>query len=82
VHIIGVEPNEASEASAPNASSAGTGHFDHMAFLATDWPKMRARLRQHGVDYIERTVPVLGLHQVFLVDPSGVRIELSYEIAS
>ena len=28
--------------------------------------------------YFERTVPVLGLHQVFIKDPNGVTIELNF----
>jgi hypothetical protein len=39
---------------------------------------MRARLARHGVPYRERTVPDLGLHQVFFEDPSQVTIELNY----
>ena len=27
---------------------------------------------------LERTVPVLGLHQVFIKDPNGVTIELNF----
>jgi hypothetical protein len=30
------------------------------------------------VPYRERTVPSLGLHQVFFEDPSAVTIELNY----
>jgi hypothetical protein len=30
---------------------------------------------------VERTVPSLGLRQVFLTDPSGVTIELNYPAA-
>ena len=39
---------------------------------------MVARCAQHGVPIRERTVPSLGLHQVFMEDPSGVTIELNY----
>jgi hypothetical protein len=42
---------------------------------------MRARLKRHGIAYRERTVPTLGLHQVFLEDPSSVTIELNYPAA-
>jgi hypothetical protein len=30
------------------------------------------------VPYRERTVPGLGLHQLFIEDPSGITIELNY----
>jgi hypothetical protein len=39
---------------------------------------MRTRLLELKLDFHERTVPSLGLHQVFLQDPAGVTIELNY----
>lgn len=56
----------------------GTGALDHIAFLATDLAALRQRLDRLGVQRQERTVPALGLHQVFISDPSGVTIELNF----
>jgi catechol 2,3-dioxygenase-like lactoylglutathione lyase family enzyme len=56
----------------------GSGSVDHLAFLATDWPGTRQRCDAFGVPYREQLVPTLHLFQVFLVDPSGVTIELNY----
>jgi catechol 2,3-dioxygenase-like lactoylglutathione lyase family enzyme len=56
----------------------GSGSVDHIAFLATDWPGMRQRCDSLGVSYHEQPVLSLGQLQVFLVDPSGVTIELNY----
>src|SRR5882724_3292258 len=56
----------------------GSGSVDHIAFLATDWPGMRQRCDALGVPYRVQRVPSLNLIQVFLVDPSGVTIELNY----
>lgn len=83
VHIIGVDPDDPSGLTRylgdkPIDAMGGTGTFDHIAFLANGWPAMRERCRVAGVRYEERTVPSLGLHQVFVVDPSGVTIELNY----
>lgn len=39
------------------------------------------RLRESGVEPRERTVPVLGLHQVFVDDPNGVVVELNFPAA-
>jgi len=39
---------------------------------------MRSRLATHRIRYRERTVPDLGIHQVFFEDPSEVTIELNY----
>jgi catechol 2,3-dioxygenase-like lactoylglutathione lyase family enzyme len=60
------------------ALEQGTGNLDHIVFLATDLPETYARLKSAGVDFRERTVPSLDLHQVFLEDPSGVTIELNF----
>ena len=42
---------------------------------------MIARLDRLGVARRERTVPRLGLQQVFLDDPNGVVVELNYPMA-
>lgn len=82
VHIIGVDPDDPSGLSAYLGDKAqpasGTGTLDHIAFLATGVREMWATLRAAGIPWRDRTVPSLGLHQVFLEDPSGVTIELNY----
>lgn len=85
VHIIadGADDREALAAYlGARESDAGGGPLDHIAFLATDWPSMRDHIEGLGVAYRERAVPDLGLHQVFLEDPSGVTIELNYPDAT
>lgn len=59
----------------------GTGTVDHMAFAATGLADMRERLKRLEVPHRERSVPSLGLHQVFFEDPSSVTIELNYPAA-
>lgn len=59
----------------------GTGTVDHMAFAATGLAEMRQRLKRLNIAHRERTVPSLGLHQVFFEDPSSVTIELNYPAA-
>ncbi len=83
VHIIGIDPNdpeglEAYLGDKDPASLSGTGIVDHIAFTATDLADMRRRCEQLAVATRERTVPALGMHQLFLEDPSGVTIELNY----
>ena len=56
----------------------GTGALDHVAFAATGRAAMIDRCQRHNVSYLERAVPLLGLHQVFIKDPDGVTIELNY----
>lgn len=83
VHIIGIDPANPEGlkqylGDRDPSTLHGTGTVDHMAFTASGLPEMRARLARHGVPYRERTVPDLGLHQVFFEDPSQVTIELNY----
>jgi hypothetical protein len=42
---------------------------------------MRATLARLGVAATERTVPGIGLHQVFVNDPNGIVVELNYPAA-
>lgn len=83
VHLVGVDPDnpdaltEYLDARAMESLS-GSGAVDHIAFSATGVADMRARLRRLGIAFRERTVPSLGLHQLFVQDPSDVTLELNY----
>jgi len=86
VHIIGVDLNNPEGlkeylGERDLSSLQGSGTVDHMAFRATGLAEMRTRLQENNVAYRERTVPSLGLHQVFLEDPSAVTIELNFPAA-
>ena len=86
VHIIGIDPNDPQGlkdylGDRDVTSLQGTGTVDHMAFVATGLADMRARLQNHDIAFRERTVPSLGIHQVFFEDPSGVTLELNYPAA-
>jgi catechol 2,3-dioxygenase-like lactoylglutathione lyase family enzyme len=85
VHIIGIDLNDPSglaEYLGEKAEDAlvGGGAVDHVAFTATDLPDMYRRLKAMNLPYRERTVPGLGLHQLFLEDPSGITIELNFPL--
>lgn len=56
----------------------GTGALDHIAFITSDWQQFRTRCERLRVAYTRRVVPALGLLQVFVVDPSGVTVELNF----
>jgi catechol 2,3-dioxygenase-like lactoylglutathione lyase family enzyme len=83
VHIIGIDRDDPQGlkdylGDKEEAALSGTGAVDHVAFLATGLGDMRARLAARGDPYTERTVPSLGLYQLFVQDPSGVTVELNY----
>ncbi|KER68476.1 glyoxalase [Burkholderia cepacia] len=82
VHIIGIDPNDPEGLIAylgdKDLPQTGTGTVDHIAFLATGLEQFWAKLRDAGYAWRDRTVPSLGLHQVFVEDPSGVTIEVNF----
>jgi len=86
VHILGVDRNDPEGlkrylGERDEASLQGTGVVDHVAFFATGLADTLARLQAAGMACRERTVPLLGLHQVFVDDPNGVVVELNFPAA-
>lgn len=57
-----------------------TGPLDHISFRAHDLEATRAQLRDAGIAFDEAPVPEWPLHQVFLRDPSGMKIELTFDL--
>jgi catechol 2,3-dioxygenase-like lactoylglutathione lyase family enzyme len=60
--------------SSPAAGS--TGAIDHIAFSATDYDELKARLAENNVSAVENEIPGV-MRQLFVRDPNGVRIELN-----
>ncbi len=60
-----------------SAASPGTGPFDHVAFNATDFDAVRARLEGQNVPVHVNVVPGVGLRQLFVFDPNGVKVEIN-----
>lgn len=83
VHVIGMDLNDPVGlkqylGDRDMSSLNGSGAVDHIAFFADGLSTMLAHLETHGVTVRERTVPSIGLHQIFLDDPNGVVIEINY----
>lgn len=83
VHIIGMDKNDPAGlkkylGERDASSMLGSGAVDHIAFFATGLEGMLGHLKTLGVAFRERTVPSIGLHQLFLDDPTGIVIELNY----
>jgi catechol 2,3-dioxygenase-like lactoylglutathione lyase family enzyme len=78
VHIIGID---AKDPEGLKKYLGDRGAVDHVAFFADGLANMLAHLKTLGIEPRERTVPSIGLHQLFLDDPSGVVVELNYPAA-
>lgn len=61
-----------------SSGERGSGMVDHVAFNGTDFDAMAARLRALGIEAHRNDVADIGLKQLFLVDPSGIKIELNF----
>jgi catechol 2,3-dioxygenase-like lactoylglutathione lyase family enzyme len=55
----------------------GTGAVDHLAFNGTDYDEVVSRLERYGVEVARNEVPGIGMRQLFLTDPNGVKIEIN-----
>ena len=60
------------------ASEAGTGALDHIAFRATGLRQMLEHLKREKVAFTQRRANGQALFQLFLYDPNGIKIELNY----
>ena len=57
--------------------ASGTGALDHIAFNAVDCASVKARLAASGVEFAVNEVPDIGLTQLFLHDPNGLKVEIN-----
>jgi catechol 2,3-dioxygenase-like lactoylglutathione lyase family enzyme len=84
VHVMGVDRDNPQAlidymgGAEPDTQQGNTGALDHVALAVTGRAGMIERCHRNNVSYFERTVPAVGLHQVFIKDPNGVTIELNF----
>lgn len=55
-----------------------TGAIHHVALKATGLDGMTERLERSGIAYAKTVVPDLGVTQLFVDDPNGVKLELNF----
>ena len=60
--------------------AGGKTALDHIAFRGIDLEARRERLARLGIESQEAPVPDWPLHQLFIHDPTGLRIELTFEL--
>ena len=57
----------------------GTAAIDHVSLTATGFHEFRERIASFGLDWREFIVPGTSLWQLFVYDPSGVQLELTFD---
>ena len=74
IHLVESGQDESSE------TGKGTGFLDHVAFRTADPDPILERLDARGVAYSIHTVPGSETRQVFLEDPAGTRLEITFDL--
>jgi len=64
-----------------SSKAPGTGPVDHIAFNATDYDAMLAKIESRGIDYSRNLLDEIGLRQIFIKDPNGVTLEINFRSA-
>ena len=62
----------------PRRRSDDTGSLDHVAFDCQGHDRIVATLEEMGAAYDCNFVAAIGLRQIFVKDPNGVRLELNF----
>ena len=55
------------------------GQLDHISFRSTGMASQRERLRKFGLEFEEADVPSSPIQQIFVRDPAGILVELTYD---
>ena len=55
-----------------------TGTIDHIAFKADDLDSFIKNLNEKGIEWSYRKIPDMDVHQIFVYDPNGVKIEFNF----
>ena len=61
-------------------SSSEQPTIDHIAFRATNIKKIKIHLENSNISYEEKFTPDNKVHQIFTLDPNGIKIELSKKL--
>ena len=75
IHIYAGGPALGPEGKAP----AGTAAIDHVSLSCSGYHSYVSRFKVAGLDWREFIVPGSSLWQLFVYDPSGVQLELTFE---
>ncbi len=68
-------------ANQPERMSGLTGSLDHISFKGQDLPATQANLRAREIPFEEMALPDHAIHQIFLRDPFGLKVELTFYLA-
>jgi len=68
------------ESAPPLSQTKPTGQFDHISLKATGLESAKKRLQKMAIPFDARPVVGWRLMQIFLTDPAGLKIELTFDL--
>lgn len=76
VHLLGGDRAFQADGSVAHA----TGSVDHVSFWARGYAAQRSRLEAFQLPFREACPPQTTLAQIFVFDPNGLQLELTYDL--
>jgi catechol 2,3-dioxygenase-like lactoylglutathione lyase family enzyme len=67
---------------ADGAVRTGSGAVDHLSVVCQGYSQFKARFEAFDLPYRENLVPATPLWQLFIYDPNGVQLELTFHAAA
>jgi catechol 2,3-dioxygenase-like lactoylglutathione lyase family enzyme len=61
---------------------SGTAAIDHVSVVCQGYSAFKAQFERFGLPYRENIVPRMPMWQLFVYDPNGVQLELSFHAAA
>jgi catechol 2,3-dioxygenase-like lactoylglutathione lyase family enzyme len=77
VHILGGD----AALDAKGQYTPGGGAMDHVGLNAVGYDELRQKVVDSGADYRQADLRDAGMWQLFVKDPSGVVVELNFQVA-
>ena len=63
-------------------TALGSAAVDHVSIFASGFQEFISRFRAHALPWREFDIATAGLYQLFVYDPSGVMLELTFDAAA
>ena len=60
----------------------GTSAIDHVSVVCQGYSNFKARFEKYGLPYRENLVPATPLWQLFIYDPNGIQLELTFHASA
>jgi catechol 2,3-dioxygenase-like lactoylglutathione lyase family enzyme len=60
----------------------GTAAIDHVSVVCQGYSSFKAQFEKYGLPYRENVVPATPLWQLFVFDPNGIQLELTFHAAA